>query len=264
MSVRKQIDYLWRLFATGVSFLIFGVVGLVFSVTFFPAINLIYRSDRQFRQEMARRAIASSWKVYLKFMSILGVLELKFEGIAELQSDQGVIVISNHPTLLDIVVLISVMKNAQCIVKQGVWNNPVMRSAVRSANYIPNSDDPEELLRKCSEGLVAGNNIIVFPEGSRTRPGEPMKLQRGFAQLAYRAGAPMRLVEMRCEPPTLLKGQKWYDIPPSRPHFSVRVAERIDLSALDLEVLPSRAVRQITKHVAARYKELMPDGKVGS
>jgi len=258
VAIIRRVDYFWRLFATGLSFLLFGIAGLILSFTVFPVLFLF---NRELRQSIARNVIRYSWKMYIFFMENLGVLDFETEGLEALQSDRGVIVIANHPSLLDIVLLISMMKNTQCIVKQGVWNNPVMRSAVRSANYIPNSDDPEELLRKCGESLAMGNNIVIFPEGSRSTPGTPMKLQRGFAQLACRVNAPLRLVEIRCDPPTLLKGQKWYDIPPTRPRFVVRVAERLDMSAMNLDDARTRAVRQVTRHVAARYEEMLEHGR---
>lgn len=261
MSIGGRADFLWRLIATGISFLVFGLAGLVFSVTVFPAIAVLFAFNVDIRQAIARNVIHYSWKCFVSLMRILGVMEFRVEGLDALQSDRGVIVIANHPSLIDIVLLISLMKNTQCIVKQGVWVNPVMRSAVRSANYIPNSGDPEELLRKCGDSLAMGNNIIIFPEGSRSIPGEPMKLQRGFAQLACRVNAPLRLIEIRCSPPTLLKGQNWYDIPASKPRFSVRVAERLDLSAMNLDEMNSRAVRQVTRYVAARYREMMDHGR---
>ncbi|MGB0854984.1 MAG: lysophospholipid acyltransferase family protein [Pikeienuella sp.] len=261
MTLLQRIGYLWRLFGTGLSFSLFGAFGILFTLTLFPLINVVFAFHKPLRQRLSSAVIHYSWRMFLWMMRTLGVLDLHLEGIETLQADKGVIVIANHPSLIDVVILISLMKNARGIVKKGVWDNPVMRSAVRSANYIPNSDDPEELMDKCRETLANGNNIVIFPEGSRSVPGQPMKLQRGFAHLAYRIEAPLRLVEIRCEPPTLLKGQKWYDIPPTRPKFTVRVAERVDLSTLNLDDTPSRAVRQISRHVAARYEELMNHGR---
>lgn len=257
----RPLNYCWRLFATGLSFLCFGAVGLLFALTIFPLINIALAFNKPLRQSVSSRIIHYSWRLFLAMMQALGVLELRLDGIEALRTDRGVIVIANHPSLIDVVLLISLMKNARGIVKQAVWNNPVMRSAVRSANYIPNSDDPDAFMAKCRETLTNGNNIVIFPEGSRSVPGAPMKLQRGFAHLALRLDAPLRLVEIRCDPPTLLKGQKWYDIPATRPCFSVRVAERLDLTELNLDDTPSRAVRQITRHVAARYEEMSKHGR---
>lgn len=255
------LNYYWRLAATGTSFLAFGIVGLLFAVTIFPVINIALAFNKPLRQSVSSRVIHYSWRLFLATMQTLGVLELRLSGVEKLQADRGVIVIANHPSLIDVVVLISLMKNARGIVKKAVWDNPVMRSAVRSANYIPNSDDAEDFLAKCRETLANGDNIVIFPEGSRSTPGTPMKLQRGFAHLALRLDAPLRLVEIRCDPATLLKGQKWYDIPATRPCFSVRVAERLALSELELDDTPSRAVRQITRHVAARYEEMSKHGR---
>lgn len=261
MALLGRVFYGWRVFATGLSFAFFGVGGLLLALTVFPVINLGFAHNKPLRQKISSAIIKHTWRVYILIMRMLGVMRLRVEGAEILQAERGAIIIANHPSLIDIVVLVSLMSNARCIVKQAVWDNPFMRSAVRSAGYIPNTDDPLELIKKCRQSLNEGGNIIIFPEGSRTVPGQPLKMQRGFAHLACTLQAPLRLVEVRCTPPTLLKGQKWYDIPRTRPIFSIRVAERLDVAGMDLHETPSRAVRQVSKHVAARYEEMLSDGR---
>jgi len=52
----------------------------------------------------------------------------------------GQLIIANHPTLVDIVFLISRVKQANCIVKQKLWHNPFMRGPILNAGYISNGD----------------------------------------------------------------------------------------------------------------------------
>ena len=137
-----------------------------------------------------------------------------------------------------------------------------MRGAVTAANYIRNDDDPEKLIADCSAALADGNNLIIFPEGSRTVPGRPRRLQRGFANVAVRSRSPVRLVTIGCLPPTLLKGEKWYRIPPRRPRFTVEIHEVVDPDRLFGVGPHSVAVRRLTAHIGARFEELL--GNVGS
>ncbi len=51
-----RLDTLWRLFATGVSFAVFGIGGIVLTITVFPVINLLVR-DRRRRTELAQRTV---------------------------------------------------------------------------------------------------------------------------------------------------------------------------------------------------------------
>ncbi len=95
-----------------------------------------------------------------------------------------------------------------------------MKGIVKAAGYIPNRD-PESLLDDCSERLQDGNVLLVFPEGTRTSPGKPSKLQRGAAQIAVRTETDLRLIHITVEPSFLTKEKKWYQVPDTKPFFFV-------------------------------------------
>lgn len=250
------LDRTWRLCATAISFALFGLGGLVMALTAFPLFNLLVR-DRERRATMAQATVHKMWWLYVRIMQAIGTLTFETHGAEMLRKERGTLVIANHPSLLDIVFIMSCMERTQCVVKAGVWRNPFMAGVVTAADYIPNMGDPERLLDDCVAALKAGNNLVIFPEGSRTPPGQKRKYQRGFARIAIRAQAPIRLVTVTCTPPTLLKGEPWYRIPPKRPHWVIRVHERIEPEELQLhegEVEPI-AVRRLCAHVERRIEE---------
>ncbi|MEJ0058674.1 MAG: lysophospholipid acyltransferase family protein [Terricaulis sp.] len=248
------LDRAWRLIATAISFAMFGLGGLVLAITVFPLYNLAIR-DPMKRERLAQQTVHAVWRFYVKMMAALGVLTYECHGADILKNERGALVIANHPSLLDIVFIMSLMDRTQCVVKAGVWRNPFMAGVVKATNYIPNLNDPEKLLEDCAAALRAGNNLVIFPEGSRTPPGQKRRYQRGFAYVALRSGAPIRLVTLHCDPPTLLKGEKWYKIPARRPHWSIRVHERIDVTdALKLEQ-PPIAVRKLVAQIEHRMEE---------
>jgi 1-acyl-sn-glycerol-3-phosphate acyltransferase len=248
----RALDRFWRLIATAISFALFGVGGLFIALVVFPLINLVIR-DRAKRTEFAQATVHAIWRFYVKVMVAIGVLTYEVHGAELLRQDRGTLVIANHPSLLDIVFIMSLMEHTQCVVKAGVWNNPFMRGAVTAANYIPNTGDPEKLLDDCVAALQAGSNLVIFPEGSRTPRGGKRKIQRGFAHIAMRSKAPLRLVTVRCDPPTLLKGEPWYSIPARRPHWVIRVHECIEIEPDTAE--PAIAVRRLCARVERRIEE---------
>lgn len=250
------LDRTWRLCATAISFALFGLGGLVLALTVFPLFNLLVR-DRTRRADMAQACVHKIWWCYVRIMQAIGTLTFETHGAEMLRKERGTLIIANHPSLLDIVFIMSCMERTQCVVKAGVWRNPFMAGVVTAADYIPNIGDPEKLLDDCVAALKAGHNLVIFPEGSRTPPGQKRKYQRGFARIAIRAGAPVRLVTITVTPPTLLKGEPWYRIPPRRPHWVIRVHERIEAEELQLhagEVEPI-AVRRLCAHVEHRIEE---------
>lgn len=248
------LDRFWRLIATAISFGLFGLGGLVLALTVFPLYNLLVR-DREKRAELAQGTVHAMWRFYVRVMAFIGVLTFECHGEEILRNERGSLVVANHPSLLDIVFIMSFMQRTQCVVKAGVWRNPFMSGVVTAANYIPNLGDPEKLLEDCAAALRAGNNLVIFPEGSRTPPGQKRKYQRGFAYVALKAHAPVRLVTVTCTPPTLLKGEPWYKIPPTRPHWVIRVHERLEAADLDLQ--PAIAVRRLCAQVEQRIEETL-------
>lgn len=253
----RRLDYFWRLFGTGLSFAAFGLGGLFLSLTVFPLINLFIR-DRKRRAALAQRLVHAVFRLHRDFMIVMGVIGFETHNAGALREDEGVLVVANHPTLLDVVLLMSLMRRSQCIVKADIWRNPFMRGVVTATGYIRNDDDPEKLVADCAAALAQGNNLVVFPEGSRTVPGAPVKLQRGVANIAIRATAPIRLVTIKCEPPTLMKGQKWYEIPPRRMHFTITVHGLVETGSYIGESVPSIAARRLNEYLAEWLK-----GEVG-
>ena len=59
-GVMTKINFAWRLFATGASFTVFGLGGLLFGLVAFPPLLLI--TDQVKRRRIARRAIARMFR----------------------------------------------------------------------------------------------------------------------------------------------------------------------------------------------------------
>lgn len=245
----QAIERVWRLFWTGLAFVFFGIGGLLLSLTAFPLIHLLAR-DGERRAIYAQWLVHKAFKCHVFYMTCFGVIEVRMSGAEKLAGDRGTLIVSNHPSLLDVVLLISAMKRAQCIVKYQLWQNPFLRGVVSAADYIRNDGDPEKLIDDCARELHRGANILIFPEGSRTVPGVPMKLQRGVANIAIRANAPIRLVTIECDPPSLMKGQKWYEIPPVRSRFTITVHGLIEMKHFMGDSSPSIAARHLNAYLA--------------
>ncbi|MGV8996664.1 MAG: lysophospholipid acyltransferase family protein [Parvibaculaceae bacterium] len=247
------LERAWRLIWTGFAFVFFGIGGLVLTLTAFPLINLLVR-DRERRADLAQGLVYWAFRLHVRYMTLFGVVSTEMIGTEKFEQDKGVLFVSNHPSLLDVVFLISEMRRTQCIVKGAIFDNPFMRGSVTAANYIRNDDDAEKLIEDCSRELAAGKNIVIFPEGSRSVPGEPLKLQRGVANIAIRSGAPIRLITIECVPPSLMKGQKWYQIPPVRSHFTIRVHGLIEMDRFIGDFTPSVAARHLNAYLAEQFK----------
>ena len=215
-----MLDRSWRLFGTALCFAVFGVSAALVSVL----CALLLVLPRRVRQRPARALVRVSFRAFLRLMALVRVFDFDFdrEGLARLGIPGRRVIVANHPTLLDAMVLLAYVKQASCVVKSSVWRNPFLGAAVRATNYVPNGD-LTQLLRDSDATLARLEPLIVFPEATRSVAGEPLHLQRGAATIALESDADVAIVHFRCEPLLLAKGDAWYRVPDRRPCLAVRV-----------------------------------------
>lgn len=253
----KKLSYLWRLLATGWCFLSFSLGGLLLAVLVFPVLNLVnlFLPESREKYQRAQTVIHYAFKFFIWQMIVLGIMRVHVSGVERLQSDQPKLILANHPTLVDVVLLISFLKHTNCVVKQALWRDPFLGGVVRAAGYISN-DGTEALIDDCVTALKKGDNLLIFPEGTRSVPGQPLKLQRGAGHIALRSGVEVLPVTITCNPPTLTKAEKWYHIPPRKFELRAEVGGPIDLQKIaTTEDPPSVASRRITCYLLDYFTE---------
>ena len=215
----------WRVLATGFAFACFFLGGAVLAGMVFPILAI----RREGREDRSQRLIQLVFRVYLAMLRGLGLISLEVSGAERLAACRGSIIVANHPTLLDVVFLMALTPRVRCIDKHELWDNRYLKGVVRAAGYIRNDLDPEATITACRAALSQGNNLIVFPEGTRSRLGEPVQFRRGVANIAMLTGAPIQRVVISCEPLTLTKGEPWYRVPPRRPRFRLEIVAPMDI-----------------------------------
>jgi 1-acyl-sn-glycerol-3-phosphate acyltransferase len=255
----RQLDFAWRLIGTGLGFVVFLGGGALLAVIAFPSIDLLTPQASQ-RRERYHALMRWAFRAFVGMLAGLRVIEVKIDDPVALYGSKGVIVVANHPTLIDIVLLSAFIPRAQCIVKRELWDSPFLGRLMRGSGYIPNDLEPEALVAACRAALADGRSLIVFPEGTRSRPGMPMRFHRGFAQLATLLGADLQLALISCAPPTLAKGEKWWAIPTRRPRFRVSAAGWIRASSWQGDGYRSLAARDIARRVERFYNEQLSTG----
>ncbi len=248
----KLMNRYWRIFSTGLSFIVFGLGGLFLSFFVFPIV-LVAIQDPLKKKKVIRKIITLTFRFFMNFMHTLGVIRFKTESIETLHSENSCLLIANHPTLIDVVSIIAHCPNACCIVKEELWSNTYVRKIVQAAGYIPNTD-ADLMLKRCEEAISNGDVLIIFPEGTRTKPNEEPKFQRGAAHIALMLKCEVRCVEINCSPITLTKGLPWYRVPSRRADFTLSVRDRINSNDHVLEDMPRpKAARVITRVFLKQY-----------
>jgi len=187
------------------------------SATALPLVPLFFLLPSRSRKRAGKVVTGGFFRLFTALMRGLGVLDLEIRDPAALERD-GLFIVANHPTLIDFVVLASVVPRADCLVKSALLDHWAMRWPVSLAGYIAN-DRGEETVELCRESLNAGNSVVLFPEGTRTPPGASPDFRKGAAQLALRCGRPVTPVVIRCADSNLHKGGPWYVVPLKKPRM---------------------------------------------
>ena len=251
----RRINYAWRLLWTGIVFASFSLGGFLLAVGVYPLLALFSRDAAQ-RARRFRAILRVAFRLILAVAGVSGVLRIVVKGEDRLATIRGAVVVANHPSLIDVVILAARLPATQCIVKPALWQHRFLGPVMRAAGYIPSDADGETMLRRCRESLAQGDNLIIFPEGTRSRPGAEIRFQRGFANIAVLAGAPILPVLISCDPPTLLKGDRWYDIPDRRIFFELDVKFPI---CVDTAAAPARGreARRLTREINGAFAGLV-------
>ena len=102
--IKQKANYLWRVGATGFSFASFGIGGVAIGGLVAPLVNLSTQ-NQSLRQQRTQNVIRYSFKGFTEMMVKLGIMTYEIEGLEKLQKSRQELIIANHPTLVDVMIL---------------------------------------------------------------------------------------------------------------------------------------------------------------
>lgn len=259
----ERLNYAWRLAMTGLAFIGFGLGGVLLATTVIPLAGLTAREPAAAR-ERGQRIVQWSFRGFALALQRLGIITLRLSGAERLAACRGVLVVANHPTLIDVVLLMANIPRAQCVVKHQLFRNPFLKGMVRVMGYIRNDLEPEAFIEACRRVLDEGQNLVIFPEGTRSVPGMPPQFRRGFANVATLTRRSLQPVTIACEPIMLTKGAPWYRIPEKPGGYRITVEEMVDIEPYLR--LPSRALgaRRLVADLQELYTRRLSDERTGA
>ncbi len=256
-TLKRKLNYCWRLLATGICFASFSTTGLLMTFLVFPIVSLMSKNEQE-KQQRSRKIIQKGFQGFNRWMSLLGVIEFEIDEAAQkLSQSKGEVIVANHPSLIDVIALISAMPQADCIIKSELWQNVFFRGTLRAAGYIQNSGNVDDLMAACKNSLAQGYSLVVFPEGTRTSPDSSLILKRGASNIAVRCGVDVVPVYINVKPTTLTKNERWYNIPQEKVKFTMKVGDTIQVAGFQKEG-QSLAVR--ARRLTSRIEECLRKG----
>ena len=184
------------------------------------------------------------------------IWKIHIEGREKAAKGMTYVIISNHQSLLDILLINSLRYKFKWISKIENFNIPVIGLYLKMADYIivdrQNEESKIEMLAKSYNFLKKGISIMIFPEGTRSLNNEIGFFKRGAFQLALQADVPIL--------PVLIDGTggilpKHGLIFSSGHHIRIRVLDPINPATFGTDT-PENLALQLSVFMTSRLNEL--------
>lgn len=238
-----------KILRAGFLFFLFAIICISGDLLLVPVV-LLRLNKFKFIQNLCRDLVRISWRFFIKVTKICGHLDYKFE-LAKLKGGSK-LVIANHPSLLDVVFLISRLKRINCIVKGELGRNIFLFAAIRACNYIPNTNN-EEFLQKSVDVLKSSENLLIFPEGTRTK--DEIIFHKAAAYIGVKGAKNIVCIGINMHPRSLRKNEPWYKIPDEKIKYHFKEMKNFDVDMfLKDRPSPVRA-RAMHDEISKIYKE---------
>lgn len=111
------------------------------------------------------------------------------------------VLVANHLSLLDILVLFRLQSHFKWVSKIENFRVPLIGWNMRLCDYIPLRRGDKQsiiaMMRHCDRALADGSSILMFPEGTRSATGRLRAFSSGAFQIATRNRVPIQPIIVR-------------------------------------------------------------------
>ena len=203
-----------------------GAMLLLGNIALLPLLLL----PRSLCEAPVQRLISATFRLFLQGTEAAGLLRLDLTGLDRLNQatvpGQGLLLVANHPSMIDVFLVISRVRHAVCMMKASLGANAFLAVGAYLAGYV-STRHAERMIRQATRAVASGSVLLAFPEGTRTvrQPLNPLK--PGIGLIARRSGAPLQTILIRTNSPYLGKGWPIWRAPRFPLVYQARLGERI-------------------------------------
>lgn len=134
--------------------------------------------------------------LWARFLSLFSGVKVKVSGLENIPKDFPSIFVSNHQSAADILILLANLPvRFRFAIKKELFKIPIFGWYIRKAGYFPIDREvvlsAYRTLETIIEIIKAGESVLIFPEGTRSKTGKLGKFKRGSLLAALKSGAPI-------------------------------------------------------------------------
>ncbi len=166
-----------------------GVLASVYNYFLRYFCMLVYFRNKDKRRRFARKYMHLAAVGLVKYFPYLDS-KVNYIDAAPEKFQKPAVIISNHLSPFDIMVILSLPADMVMLVKEWVWKAPFLGRLIKDAGYILTEPDrAKAVLEKAEASLAEGVSVMVFPEGRRSPDGTMKRFRKGGFELAARTKA---------------------------------------------------------------------------
>lgn len=190
--------------------------------------------------------------------TVMGIYKLfynfKIEGWENVPEKEGVIIASNHRSYADPVILTMPMKRpVTYMAKEELFHNKIFGAFIRFLGAFPvkRGAGDMQVIDDCVDILESGRNVVIFPEGTRSKENKVGRGKTGVALIAAKSGAdvlPMGIV---------FEGPKLH----FRSKVTLKIGKLIKSEELDIGDGSPKQLKLIKKRIMDSITELVEGSK---
>jgi len=145
------------------------------------------------RRRVVLHLYSCAWAMF--FVWINPLWRLHVTGREQLPWRGSAVLVANHASLIDILVLFDLFRPFKWVSKEENFKLPFVGWNMRLNGYVPlrrgDRASVIEMLAHCDDLLEQGNPVLFFPEGTRTKDGNLQPFKDGAFELAVKHGVPL-------------------------------------------------------------------------
>jgi len=174
--------------------LLFWSFLVVSSLLLFPVALLIWATTVLFdRRLVLLHRFTCFWASLYTWLN--PVWRVHIEGRDKIRPDAAYVMVANHQSLLDILVLFRLFTHFKWVSKIENFRVPAIGWNMALNGYIKlrrgDKDSIADMMAACERTLADGNSIMMFPEGTRSPDGRLRDFKHGAFTLAQQTRRPL-------------------------------------------------------------------------
>lgn len=221
----KSLKSIYEYFVLYGGLLFFALICLAWSL---PAGVLRHLLPQGIAIRVGQYAIMAGFRLYLLAVRASGLVKCDLSALDSLRGEP-LIITTNHPALIDVVLVGSRLPRMVCVLKANLLDNPMLGGGAKMAGYIRN-DSTGNLIRRAATATREGSQLLIFPEGTRTVTPPINPFKGGFGLVAKKAGVPIQAVFIEASSPFLGKGWALWNKPEFPLVYRARLGERFEVT----------------------------------